>query len=131
MLLDGGGYGNFSLPDDTIDLTFIITVGRTATVPVKVTGCLSDPEDHVAKGELVGGIAKDIMTLPLRPFQLLQETAVSMSRKTPAGCLDGDVECKGEEIQPFRWLSRRLTWAFPTSLRASARNSPRTSGPVT
>jgi hypothetical protein len=43
------------------------------TVPLHIVGCLDDPAVEVPGGELITNTVRDLIGLPLKPFQYLRD----------------------------------------------------------
>jgi AsmA protein len=74
------GKGGFSLPDNTIGLNLTADFPGTPDVPIKIYGCLSDPEAEIPAGKLINntvmeilGLPMEILDLPRRTFRFLQD----------------------------------------------------------
>lgn len=74
------GKGGFSLPDNSIGLSLTADFIGAPDLPLKVYGCLSDPEGEIPAGKLINntvmeilGLPMDILDLPRRTFRFLQD----------------------------------------------------------
>lgn len=72
-LLQSYGKGNFSLPDNTIDLTIRNDFVAVPSVTMHLEGKLSDPEVNIPKAEIVTDTVKNILSLPEKSFQFLRD----------------------------------------------------------
>ncbi len=72
-LMSGSGGGYINLPEYTIDVTLIADFVAAPDVPVQIVGDLGNPDVKVSTAEVLGNTVKDILTLPLRPFQYLRD----------------------------------------------------------
>lgn len=73
LLIEGGGRGGFSLPDDTIDYTLTMNMVHATSLPVHLSGRLSDPDVSVPKGQLLTNTVKDVLDIPLKPLRFLRD----------------------------------------------------------
>ncbi len=68
------GSGNFDLDKDTIDFFLEAEYVVVPTViPVHIVDCLHDPGVHIPGLEILGNTVKEIIGLPLKPFQFLRD----------------------------------------------------------
>lgn len=72
--LSATGYGNFDLDKDTIDLNIDAEYVIVPTViPIHIIECLHDPGVSIPSGEIIGNTVREVLGLPLRPFQYLRD----------------------------------------------------------
>ncbi|MGE4293118.1 MAG: AsmA-like C-terminal region-containing protein, partial [Desulfovibrio sp.] len=67
------GRGEFNIDTNTIDLELEANYTAGPTVPLNIVGCLDDPAVQVPGGELITNTVKDILGIPLKPFQYLRD----------------------------------------------------------
>ncbi len=68
------GAGNFDLDKDTIDFSLEVEYVAVPTViPVHIIDCLHDPGVSIPGLEILGNTVKEIIGLPLKPFQFLRD----------------------------------------------------------
>lgn len=67
------GAGNFNINTNTIDLDLVANYSAGPTVPLHVVGCLDDPAVEVPGGELITNTVRDLIGIPLKPFQYLRD----------------------------------------------------------
>lgn len=72
-LMSGSGGGYINLPDYTIDVTLVADFVAAPDVPIQIVGDLGNPDVKISTAEVLGNTVKDILTLPLRPFQYLRD----------------------------------------------------------
>lgn len=71
MTLDG--QGEFNIDTNTINLALEANYSAGPTVPLRVVGCLDDPAVEVPGGELITKTVRDLLGIPLKPFQYLRD----------------------------------------------------------
>lgn len=72
--LSAEGGGNFNLDKDTIDLHIDAQYVAVPTViPIYIVDCLHDPGVSIPSIEILGNTVKEVLGLPLRPFQYLRD----------------------------------------------------------
>lgn len=71
--MDLSGSGNFNINTNTIDLDLVANYKAGPTVPLHIVGCLDDPAVEVPGGELITNTVRDLIGLPLKPFQYLRD----------------------------------------------------------
>ncbi|MEF2146218.1 MAG: AsmA family protein [Desulfovibrionaceae bacterium] len=67
------GNGDFNIDRNTINLELEANYTAGPTVPLRIVGCLDDPAVEVPGGELITNTVKDIIGIPLKPFQYLRD----------------------------------------------------------
>jgi AsmA protein len=68
-----GGRGEFNIDTNTIDLELEANYKAGPTVPLHIVGCLDDPAVEVPGGELITNTVRDLIGIPLKPFQYLRD----------------------------------------------------------
>lgn len=71
--MDLSGRGNFNIDTNIIDLSLEANYKAGPTVPLNIVGCLDDPAVEVPGGELITNTVRDLIGLPLKPFQYLRD----------------------------------------------------------
>ncbi len=72
-LLQSHGKGNFSLPDNTINLHIRNDFVAIPSVSMDITGKLSDPEVNIPKAAIVSDTVRNILSLPEKSFKFLRD----------------------------------------------------------
>ncbi|MBI9081064.1 MAG: AsmA family protein [Pseudodesulfovibrio sp.] len=72
-LLQSYGEGNFSLPDNSIDLSIKNDFVAVPSVTIQIVGQLSDPEIKIPKGKIVNDTVRNILSLPEKSFNFLRD----------------------------------------------------------
>ncbi|MGE4504772.1 MAG: AsmA family protein [Desulfovibrionaceae bacterium] len=72
--LTAEGGGNFDLDRNTIDVSIDAHHSLVPTViPIHIFGCLHDPGVSIPSVEIIGNTLREILGLPLKPFQYLRD----------------------------------------------------------
>jgi AsmA protein len=67
------GSGNFSLPDDTINLAIRNDFVAVPSVTIELVGKLSDPQVRVPKERILNDTVRNILSLPEKSFNFLRD----------------------------------------------------------
>ncbi|MGE4551665.1 MAG: AsmA-like C-terminal region-containing protein, partial [Desulfovibrionaceae bacterium] len=71
-LMRGTGGGYFDLAQNLIDLKLNAEYLAAPTVPILIRGCLTDPGVSVPGDKILENTVKEVISIPLKPFQYLQ-----------------------------------------------------------
>jgi AsmA protein len=71
--LQSTGTGNFSLPDNTINLAVRNDFVAVPSLTIEIVGKLSDPEVRVPKGKILNDTVRNILSLPEKSFNFLRD----------------------------------------------------------
>ena len=71
--LQSYGEGNFSLPDNTINLAVRNDFVAVPSLTIEIVGKLSDPEVRVPKGKILNDTVRNILSLPEKSFNFLRD----------------------------------------------------------
>ncbi|MBU4192364.1 MAG: AsmA family protein, partial [Proteobacteria bacterium] len=71
--LQSHGSGNFSLPDNTINLAVRNDFVAVPSLTIEIVGKLSDPEVRVPKGKILNDTVRNILSLPEKSFNFLRD----------------------------------------------------------
>lgn len=71
--LQSYGSGNFSLPDNTINLAVRNDFVAVPSLTIEIVGKLSDPEVRVPKGKILNDTVRNILSLPEKSFNFLRD----------------------------------------------------------
>ena len=72
-LLQAYGEGNFSLPDNTVNVSVRNDFVAIPSVTIQIVGKLTDPEIKVPKGKIVNNTVRNILSLPEKSFKFLRD----------------------------------------------------------
>jgi len=72
-LLQSYGEGNFSLPDNTVNLSIKNDFVAVPSVTIQIVGKLTDPEIKIPKGKIVNDTVRNILSLPEKSFNFLRD----------------------------------------------------------
>lgn len=71
-LMHGTGGGYLDVAQNLIDLKIDAKYVSALAVPIRIQGCLSDPDVSVPGDKMLENTVKEIISIPLKPFQYLQ-----------------------------------------------------------